>query len=853
MRAFLLFILTSILVLLGNITYSQRDVFSVTSQSGKYVINGEGGSPDITLNRGESYTFNISAPEHPFRISSLVPGYGYTEYTLGVDASNYNSSTGTGTIVFDVPIDAPDNMYYECEIHDSMIGTIYVSSSIECGIEQSDFFNDREIGDIMNINLEVNRILKSKKKNSSARQSQEGEEYYIPVVINLLLPPNPHDNSISSASGLNVYSEEHALWIIDKLNETYNSSYGYTLNGQTPISGFQQNTAKINFIPAIRDINNVPGFQFFRVFNLENYADQIADFTNSCTPNDPDPYYSFENDYAGQTTEIWFPYIGSSPTYLGHNVVVWSSKSCMSTVSYGQSLLNLFGYEPDEYLNINVMFGCIGSIQGFASLPNTGFRCFIKSSTYSSYSATVPHEAGHFFGLQHTWNSTSDCDVALSRFQSEETCQITGDFVCDTYPTKKDGDNCYSGETDSHCNIHSELIPTEHFNIMDYTNGCTHENFTPGQIERMRAFLEISDRNPHTLRGIENLAPELLCGDPSACNYNEAALSDYDPTNCKYFDVVGVCGGSCLQDVDSDGVCDDIDGCIAINGNVDTNGNGICDNEDPCGTLSEIDGIINDTYSTAKAPVIAIGNRCWAGANSRVDKFADGSSIPFTSTRSTFVSKTEDGEPIRTRPTNMGNNAEEPFPSFVWQNIDFIRSNVYNWYAVTDDRGICPSGWHVSTDEDWIDLEIAIGYQENEIIRPLRKNNVTPAFTLINELGFFNTAVDYYTGEIETLPYPLPSGYVDQYGYPRKHAQQEFIWTTDEYVTKLDGYKTNNVYFRRIETPYRWYPVESSSENPTTSTRVEWLDLAVNREYMLNSTSGSKNVAMSVRCVKDID
>ena len=30
---------------------------------------------------------------------------------------------------------------------------------------------------------------------------------------------------------------------------------------------------------------------------------------------------------------------------------------------------------------------------------------------------------------------------------------------------------------------------------------------------------------------------------------------------------------------------------------------------------------------------------------------------------------------------------------------------LYNWYAVDDARGLCPSGWHVPTDGEWTDLE----------------------------------------------------------------------------------------------------------------------------------------------------
>ena len=34
---------------------------------------------------------------------------------------------------------------------------------------------------------------------------------------------------------------------------------------------------------------------------------------------------------------------------------------------------------------------------------------------------------------------------------------------------------------------------------------------------------------------------------------------------------------------------------------------------------------------------------------------------------------------------------------------------LYNWYALSDSRGICPTGWHVSTDSEWTTLSDYLG------------------------------------------------------------------------------------------------------------------------------------------------
>jgi len=110
-----------------SIDTTDSKTYDVTnSGSTAYVWNGEefnnNSNPNLTLKRGETYTFNINAPGHPFLIKS-VQGSGTSNlYNNGVT----NNGAVSNTVTFTVPNDAPDTLYYNCEFHSVMTGTINI-------------------------------------------------------------------------------------------------------------------------------------------------------------------------------------------------------------------------------------------------------------------------------------------------------------------------------------------------------------------------------------------------------------------------------------------------------------------------------------------------------------------------------------------------------------------------------------------------------------------------------------------------------------------------------------------------------------------------------------------------------
>ena len=87
---------------------------------------GTGGSmfdPTIYVMRGHTYKFTNNMNAHPFRIQS-TQGTSGTAYNDGVT----NNAVSNGTLTWEVRLDAPGTLYYQCTAHSNMNGTITVVS-----------------------------------------------------------------------------------------------------------------------------------------------------------------------------------------------------------------------------------------------------------------------------------------------------------------------------------------------------------------------------------------------------------------------------------------------------------------------------------------------------------------------------------------------------------------------------------------------------------------------------------------------------------------------------------------------------------------------------------------------------
>ena len=111
-------------------TTSSTYSIDVTAQSSSnYILSGSdqngnvsGNDPSISAKVGDTFTFNVNSPGHPFYLIIASNG--------GIDSNNLingvtNNGSSSGTISWS-PTEA-GTYYYICEFHPSMLGTITIT------------------------------------------------------------------------------------------------------------------------------------------------------------------------------------------------------------------------------------------------------------------------------------------------------------------------------------------------------------------------------------------------------------------------------------------------------------------------------------------------------------------------------------------------------------------------------------------------------------------------------------------------------------------------------------------------------------------------------------------------------
>jgi uncharacterized protein (TIGR02145 family) len=189
------------------------------------------------------------------------------------------------------------------------------------------------------------------------------------------------------------------------------------------------------------------------------------------------------------------------------------------------------------------------------------------------------------------------------------------------------------------------------------------------------------------------------------------------------------------------------------------------------------------TYDGRTYDLVEIGGQCWFADNLATGQYRNGAPIP----------------------TGLDNT--------IWQNItvgafailnndsanDFTYGKLYNWYTTVDTRGLCPTGWHVPTDCEWMYLESSLGMsvtdQETVAFRGTNEGGALKATTTWNSPNTGATNISGFTA--------LPGGWRGSNGVYGTIGSFGSWWSSSEndssvaWVREL-GYSFSDV----IRNPY---------------------------------------------------
>jgi uncharacterized protein (TIGR02145 family) len=173
------------------------------------------------------------------------------------------------------------------------------------------------------------------------------------------------------------------------------------------------------------------------------------------------------------------------------------------------------------------------------------------------------------------------------------------------------------------------------------------------------------------------------------------------------------------------------------------------------GTVTDIDG---NVYST-----VVIGNQEWMQENLKTTHYKNGAVIPLITDSAIWeYASTGASANLNNDLTNVA-----------------VYGKLYNWYAVADPQGLCPSGWHVPENWEWYKLFTTLDSNADTISGGVIPSGI--AGGSMKEVGLSHwqspnagaTNSSGFTG--------LPGGYRDVLGIYDAYGSSAFWWSSTNY------------------------------------------------------------------------
>jgi uncharacterized protein (TIGR02145 family) len=152
-----------------------------------------------------------------------------------------------------------------------------------------------------------------------------------------------------------------------------------------------------------------------------------------------------------------------------------------------------------------------------------------------------------------------------------------------------------------------------------------------------------------------------------------------------------------------------------------------------------------------KYDTITIGAQTWMVENLRTTHYRDGTPIP------NVTERPEWNELLTGAYCDYNNDAKNANTN----------GHLYNWYAISNPAGLCPTGWHIATDSEWAVLITYLGRDSvaGGVMKSIGTTQwETPNSWATNSSGFA----------------ALPAGYRHANGEFYKIGENSYFWSSTE-------------------------------------------------------------------------
>ena len=157
--------------------------------------------------------------------------------------------------------------------------------------------------------------------------------------------------------------------------------------------------------------------------------------------------------------------------------------------------------------------------------------------------------------------------------------------------------------------------------------------------------------------------------------------------------------------------------------------------------------------------IVTIGTQTWMAENLRTSKYCNGENIPLISNTNSWATATT--------------------PGYCLYGSDFANDSLwgklYNWYATSDSRNICPCGWHVPTDDEFTTMTDFLGTEA------FAGGKMKVPGVLEDGTGLWT--IDNYGATNESGFSAIPGGGRLSNGSYTGMYQSAWFWISSDYIT----------------------------------------------------------------------